>query len=70
MTATLSKDATPAADGADSARTLEPSLDADVQQQLGALLRGMYADLLNRPVPDRFVEILRHLDRGAENDRS
>ena len=70
MTTTLSKDATPAADGSEPAQTPEPSLDADVQQQLGALLRGMYADLLNRPVPDRFVEILQRLDRGAEDDRS
>ena len=70
MTATLSKNATPAADGADPAPASEPAIPTDVQQQLGALLRGMYDDLLNRPVPDRFLDILQRLDGRAEEDRS
>jgi hypothetical protein len=30
----------------------------------------MYADLLNRPVPDHFLEILQRLDQRPEDDRS
>ncbi|HEX2555961.1 MAG TPA: NepR family anti-sigma factor [Microvirga sp.] len=67
MTAPLPKDAALEEEGADQAP--EPALDAQVQQQLGSLLRGMYADLLNRPVPDRFLEILQRLDERPEDDR-
>ncbi len=70
MTATLSKNATPAAEGSDPLHAPEPALDTEVQQQLGTLLRGMYDDLLNRPVPDRFLEILQRLDGRPEEDRS
>ena len=70
MTATLSKDATPAADGSDPAQAPEPTLTTDIQQQLGTLLRGMYDDLLTRPVPDRFLDILQRLDGRPEEDRS
>ncbi len=68
MTATLPKDAVPIADGSEPAP--EPGLDPEIQHQLGALLQGMYADLLNRPVPERFIEILQRLDGRPEDDRS
>ncbi len=64
MTATLPKESAPEAEGP------EPALTTEVQQQLGTLLRGMYADLLNRPVPDHFLEILQRLDQRPEDDRS
>ena len=54
------------AEGSDAA----PALDPDIQRQLGTLLRGMYADLLGRPVPDRFADILRRLEARPKDDRS
>ncbi len=68
MTATLPKEPAPEAEGPDPGP--EPALTPEVQQQIGTLLRGMYADLLNRPVPDRFLEILQRLDQRPEDDRS
>lgn len=45
----------------------EPSLDeARLRQQaLGAKLRQMFNDVVNEPVPDDFLEILRKADRKA-----
>jgi hypothetical protein len=48
----------------------EPALDHDTQAALGELLRGMYSDLLKRPVPDRFLDILKRLDETPSEDRS
>ena len=45
----------------------DPGLGSDVQARLGRLLRRMYGDLLNEPVPDRFLEILKgYRPRDAE----
>lgn len=44
--------------------------DADKQrmtEQIGRQLRGMYAGLLNQPVPDRFMDLMKQLE-GAESD--
>jgi nitric oxide reductase activation protein len=68
MTAPLPKDPAPETDEAD--RTAEPALNPEIQHRLGALLRGMYEDLLDRPVPDRFLEIIRRLDGSPEDGRS
>lgn len=48
----------------------EPSMDSDTQAVIGDLLRGMYADLLKKPVPDRFLEILQRMDDGSSEDQS
>lgn len=48
----------------------EPSLGADTHEVIGELLRRMYEDLLNRPVPGRFLEILERLDRGSSQGGS
>jgi hypothetical protein len=37
-------------------------LDADVQSHIGRQLRAGYVDVLNQPVPDRFLELLAELD--------
>lgn len=36
-------------------------------EQIGRQLRGMYDGLLNQPVPDRFMELMKQLE-GAEHD--
>lgn len=48
---------------------LQPELSLDEarlrQQALGAKLRQMFNDVVNEPVPDDFLEILRKADRKA-----
>jgi hypothetical protein len=39
------------------------NLDPDVQAHIGRQLRAGYVDILNQPVPDRFLELLAELDR-------
>jgi hypothetical protein len=41
-----------------------PGLDRPTQGRIGDSLRAMYDDLLNQPVPDRFADLLKRLDKG------
>lgn len=41
-------------------------LDTDVQAHIGRQLRAGYVDILNQPVPDRFLELLAELDGRQE----
>lgn len=43
-------------------------LDTDVQAHIGRQLRAGYVDILNQPVPDRFLELLAELDRRETPD--
>jgi hypothetical protein len=45
-------------------------LDPDVQAHIGRQLRAGYVDILNQPVPDRFLELLAELDRRQEQSGS
>lgn len=38
-----------------------PRLDADLQAAIGQQLRAVYHEILNEPVPDRFVRLLEQL---------
>jgi hypothetical protein len=40
----------------------DPGLDRPTQGRIGDQLRAMYDGLLNQPVPDRFVDLLKKLD--------
>ena len=40
-----------------------PALDSEI----GRKMRAMYADLLEQPIPDRFVELLKQIDEAQEN---
>jgi Anti-sigma factor NepR len=40
----------------------EPGLDRATQERIGNHLRAMYDDLMQQPVPDRFVELLDRLE--------
>lgn len=42
-------------------------LDTDVQSHIGRQLRAGYVDILNQPVPDRFLELLAELDRREDD---
>jgi Anti-sigma factor NepR len=46
----------------------EPALPPHVATFLGEQLQAYYTQLMNEPVPDRFVQLLAQLD-GIENGR-
>ncbi len=39
------------------------ALDRTAQARIALALRQMYADLLDQPIPERFIELLAHLDQ-------
>ena len=45
-------------------------LGRDVQAKIGHQLRAIYDDVVKEGVPDRFVELLKRLDRKDEKDAS
>jgi len=42
-----------------------PALNRDIQTKIGQQLRAIYDDVVDQGVPDRFVELLRNLDRDT-----
>ncbi|GLK74767.1 hypothetical protein GCM10008171_00190 [Methylopila jiangsuensis] len=42
------------------------SIDVDIQTHIGRQLRAGYMDILNQPVPDRFLDLLAELDRKQQ----
>ncbi|ALK07944.1 NepR family anti-sigma factor [Blastochloris viridis] len=44
-----------------------PRLDRDAQARIGEQLRAMYDELLQQPVPVRFVELLKDLDKTEKD---
>jgi len=40
-----------------------PALNRDIQTKIGQQLRAIYDDVVDQGVPDRFVELLRSLDK-------
>lgn len=44
----------------------EPVLDRAIQERIGDHLRAMYDDLMQQPVPDRFVDLLNRLEKRRE----
>jgi hypothetical protein len=41
---------------------------SEIQVQIGRQLRTVYDDVLNQPIPDRFMELLKKLD-DSKNDK-
>ncbi len=37
----------------------------DIGEQIGRELRGLYADVVSQPVPDRFLDLLNRLETSA-----
>ncbi len=44
----------------------EPALNRAAQDRIGNQLRALYDDLMQQPVPDRFVELLGRLEGRKE----
>ncbi len=40
-----------------------------IQSQIGKHLRAVYDDVVNEPVPDRFIELLEQLEASAQKTR-
>jgi hypothetical protein len=38
-----------------------------LEAEIGETMRAMYNDLLEQPIPDRFVELLKQIDQAQEN---
>ena len=45
-------------------------LGRDVQGKIGQQLRAMYDDVVSQGVPDRFTEMLQHLDEQKDKGSS
>jgi hypothetical protein len=50
-------------------RRAKPSLGPDIQAKIGKQLRAYYAGLIEPP-PERFVELLRKLDKATDEGPS
>ncbi|MFO1097520.1 MAG: NepR family anti-sigma factor [Xanthobacteraceae bacterium] len=46
-----------------SSERVGPALNRDIQTKIGQQLRAIYDDVVDQGVPDRFVELLRSLDK-------
>ncbi|MEH3144639.1 MAG: NepR family anti-sigma factor [Methylobacterium frigidaeris] len=45
----------------------QPGLDRNVQTRIGSHLRAMYDELMQQPIPDRFIDLLANLDRPGRD---
>ena len=46
-----------------------PRLDRDTQARIGEQLRTMFDELLQQPVPSRFIDMLKALDKIEKDDK-
>ncbi|ODN72094.1 hypothetical protein A6302_00609 [Methylobrevis pamukkalensis] len=47
-----------------------PGLPADAQNVIGRKLKAMYDEVVQQPVPDRFLDLLAKLDADVNAQRS
>ncbi len=45
-----------------------PAIDRTAQGHIALALRQMYAVLLDQPIPERFIELLGHLDQKQRGE--
>lgn len=54
-------------------KVVGPTLNENIQEQIGAKLKALFDESVNQAVPDRFVELLQALaekeEDGADTDR-
>jgi hypothetical protein len=43
-------------------------VDTIIQDEIGTKLRQLYSTMVEEPVPDRFVELLKRLEEGEKRD--
>jgi hypothetical protein len=49
--------------------TAAPQIDSRIQHEIGKHLRAHYDDIVNEPVPDKFMELLAKLEQSVERKR-
>jgi hypothetical protein len=47
----------------------ETGLKSGIQEKLGRKLKEVYADVVNEPVPDRFLDLLNQLEEAEQSDK-
>jgi hypothetical protein len=47
-------------------RAKKPAAKQEISEQIGRQLRSVYNDVLAQPVPDRFLDLLRALEKDAK----
>ncbi len=48
--------------------SVDGAIDTDIQERLGEKLKEAYSDVINEPVPDRFLELLNQLSQQSGTD--
>ena len=48
------------------ARRGAPRIDPRIQREIGKHLRAHYDDVVNEPVPDKFLELLQQLEQSVD----
>jgi hypothetical protein len=56
---------TPALEDGARGRSVMGRPSNDISEQISAELRGLYAEVLSQPVPDRFLDLLNRLETAA-----
>ncbi|MBY0296285.1 MAG: hypothetical protein K2X71_09645 [Methylobacterium sp.] len=44
----------------------QPGLDRTTQGRIGSHLRALYDELMQQPIPERFVDLIANLDRATK----
>jgi len=47
----------------------ETGVKSGIQEKLGQKLKEVYADVVNEPVPDRFLDLLNQLEKAEKTDK-
>ena len=58
----------PKGDGVPRPRQRGPKVDSTIQDEIGAKLRKLYSRMVEEPVPERFFELLKRLEKGGKRD--
>jgi hypothetical protein len=54
--------------GSSRPRSRSPKVDGIIQDEIGAKLRQLYSSMVEEPVPDRFIELLKRLEEDKKQD--
>jgi hypothetical protein len=47
----------------------KPGLDSTTQRRIGSHLRAFYDELMQQPIPDRFIDLIANLDEAGETTK-
>jgi hypothetical protein len=59
----MTKDQSRELRGATTLGTAASALDQDIQVRIGRQLRALYDEVVDEPIPDRFLKLLQDLER-------